>query len=74
MVYPALDSKVKNVTSAYSREHEDEVRCRGYRCKITCSDLAVITPAVQEHLFEQLSKLLAAAISQTGKDQLATVR
>ena len=29
---------------------------------------------LQEHLFEQLSKLLATAISQTGKDQLATVR
>lgn len=25
VVYPALDSKVRNVTSAYSREHEDEV-------------------------------------------------
>ena len=25
VVYPALDLKVKNVTSAYSREHEDEV-------------------------------------------------
>ena len=26
VVYPALDSKVKNVTSAYSVEHEDEER------------------------------------------------
>lgn len=26
VVYPALDSKVKNVTLAYSVEHEDEVR------------------------------------------------
>jgi hypothetical protein len=26
VVYPALDSKVKNVTSAYSVEHQDEVR------------------------------------------------
>ena len=26
VVYPALDSKVKNVTSAYSVEHEDEGR------------------------------------------------
>jgi hypothetical protein len=25
VVYPALDSKVKNVTSAYSVEHQDEV-------------------------------------------------
>ena len=29
VVYPALDAKVKNVTLAYSVEHEDEVRhCR----------------------------------------------
>lgn len=27
VVYPALDAKVKNVTLAYSVEHEDEVRC-----------------------------------------------
>ena len=26
VVYPALDLKVKNVTHAYSVEHEDEVR------------------------------------------------
>ena len=26
VVYPALDAKVKNVTLAYSVEHEDEVR------------------------------------------------
>ena len=26
VVYPALDAKVKNVTSAYSVEHEDEER------------------------------------------------
>lgn len=26
VVYPALDTKVKNVTSAYSVEHQDEVR------------------------------------------------
>ena len=26
VVYPALDAKVKNVTQAYSVEHEDEVR------------------------------------------------
>lgn len=33
VVYPALDSKVKNVTLAYSVEHEDEVhkRSRGGR-------------------------------------------
>ena len=28
VVYPALDAKVKNVTLAYSVEHEDEVRPR----------------------------------------------
>lgn len=27
VVYPALDSKVKNVTLAYMVEHEDEVEC-----------------------------------------------
>lgn len=27
VVYPALDSKVRNVTLAYSVEHQDEVRC-----------------------------------------------
>lgn len=26
VVYPALDSKVRNVTVAYTVEHEDEVR------------------------------------------------
>lgn len=31
VVYPALDSKVKNVTSAYSVEHQDEVRKRRMR-------------------------------------------
>jgi len=28
VVYPALDAKVKNVTLAYSVEHEDEVRMK----------------------------------------------
>lgn len=29
VVYPALDSKVRNVTKAYSVEHQDEVGMRG---------------------------------------------
>jgi len=51
VVYPALDSKVKNVTLAYSVEHEDE-----------------------EHLFEQLTQLLAAALAQGESDRAATIR
>ena len=44
VVYPALDSKVKNVTHAYSVEHEDEVhsysfhaqtRRRGWPCLLS---------------------------------------
>jgi zinc finger-like protein len=31
VVYPALDSKVKNVTLAYSVEHEDEVNFLGHQ-------------------------------------------
>lgn len=30
VVYPALDTKVKNVTSAYSVEHQDEVSSSGW--------------------------------------------
>jgi hypothetical protein len=33
VVYPALDAKVKNVTLAYSVEHEDEVRYSQYLSK-----------------------------------------
>lgn len=32
VVYPALDSKVRNVTVAYSVEHEDEVSLAGLSC------------------------------------------
>ena len=37
VVYPALEAKVKNVTQAYSVEHEDEARtapgCLGFIAK-----------------------------------------
>ena len=75
VVYPALDSKVRNVTSAYSREHEDEVRALGpAACPALPWTVRLTDSTTQEHLFEELSKLLAAAILETGKDQMATVR
>lgn len=46
VVYPALDSKVKNVTVAYSVEHQDEVGvCFG--CGCPCKQPTLSSPPVR---------------------------
>ena len=43
VVYPALDLKVKNVTHAYSVEHEDEVWRLPYAPILLCGSLSPIS-------------------------------
>ena len=47
VVYPALDAKVKNVTVAYTVEHEEEVRCQALKTPMTvqlCCSPPVTSP------------------------------
>ncbi len=72
-----LDSKVRNVTPAYSIEHQDEVRQRRLVSAAWVFAYARYPPAVlgtQEILFEQLSQLLTTALEETDSKRKGTIR
>jgi hypothetical protein len=79
VVYPALDSKVKNVTVAYSVEHQDEVGLYpGILTYIlpfvTLTEEDLLVPTPQELLFEQLAHQVSTATAQKGQERTETIR